>query len=193
MPRLNSAAAASTAADTITREPVSARTTPRPKSLGVSKAVIARAHRVGLERAAVKAEQLALAIDTQRPNVSRFGYDHEPHSPSSRQLAEPAAPREWVRAIVSVITDVHAMQVVDRAEVVHGDNHFARIASIAKETSEAQHAYAVGLADVNACRVTALEKFRREAAEAVAALLEGDAAAAAEIARLRAERTKGGK
>ena len=192
MSRPQHAAAASVAVDTITRESVPART-PRPKSLGVSKAVIARAHRVGLERAAVKPEQLALAIDTQRPNVSRFGYDHEPHSPSSRQLAEAAAPREWVRAIVGVITDVHAMQVIDRAAVVHGDNHFARIASIAKETSEAQHVLASGLADASACRITALETFRREAAEAIAALLEGDAYAAAEIARLRAERTKGGK
>lgn len=186
MPRAKHALRAASATDTTVPATVPARM-PRPKSLGVSKEVIARAHRVGLERADVKAEQLALAIDTQRPNVSRFGLAHEPHSPTSRQLAEPAAPREWVRSIVGVIADTHRLQVIDRAELKYGDNHAARVLAITVELTDVLRVHATAHADGVLCD-SDLETIQRETQDALSALLELDAYCSAELAKRRAER-----
>ncbi len=166
-----------------------ARVGARAKALRLDdgKAVIAVGHRRGVERAGLSQEQLAIAFETQQPNVSRWGLPHEPHAPSAAKLAKEEAPREYVREVISAIADVHRLQVSEAAAVVHGDNHAARQARMTVELTDVMRVWAVALAN-NHLSDAELVEIQRELREGIDALSESLAYVTTELASRARER-----
>lgn len=162
----------------------------RPKALRDAKAVIARAHHEGMERAARKQEQLAFDLEVPRATVSRWGNARETHAPNATNLARDTAPREYVRCMLSAIADVHHLHVSDATTVKHGDNHALRTLHVTTETTDVMRAWAAALAD-NHLSDAELADIQREVREAIDALRESDAYVTAEIGR-RAKQRYGG-
>lgn len=190
-PRPQRAAALGAAEDMEAPRGMSARPS-RAKSLRIDdgKSRVARATREYLQRGDTSQEQLAIAFETQQPNVSRWGLDHEPHAPSSAKLAREEAPREYVRTVLCAIADVHHLHVSDAGTVQHGDNHALRTLHVTTETTDVMRAWAVALAD-NHLSDAELADIQREVREAIDALRESDAYVTAEISRRAKERLGG--
>lgn len=183
----NSASALAAAERVVSPAPTRARTN-RPKTLGKIEKPEARASRKGREAADVSGQQLALMLDTKQARVAEWESLEKPHSPPTRHLFDPNAPREWVRMMFAEAGSVHMFQVMDTVDVVHGHNHFARLHALESESSDVKRVIAAGLASDGALDLNELEEVQTEIRQALAVFLEADAFVASEIKRLRASK-----
>ncbi len=156
--------------------------TKRPRYLD-GKVTIARMVERAVERSGQPIKVIADDMDTDAPNVCRWGKAHEPNGPHLKHLLAAAG-----TASHGVAVDLHrdigdelGVQTMPRVEVVHESN-VARLSALTVECTDVPRAFAVAIADGELTEVE-IERIRQQGRESVAAVLELDAYLTRELRR----------
>jgi hypothetical protein len=164
-----------------------ARATTRPNYLD-SKALIARMVERALERNGQPIKAVADDMDTDAPNVCRWGKAHEPNGPHIKHLLAAAGTASHGVAvdIYRALGDELGEQSIPRVDVVH-ETDAARLAVLSVECTDVPRTFAVAIAD-GALTEEEIEHIRQQGRESVAAVLELDAYLTREQLRRRGAR-----
>lgn len=174
----NCGAAADTAEASNAPATLTAHTVSRPKYL---KGECARVSRTG--RTGVSQRDLAAVLDLHPGEVAKMELGDEPRSWSVLHVAAaPPEARSWAEAMVRWQAAKHELQVLRATDIVHGDNHAARLASVVSELTDVLRVFSAALADGHLSDAE-LETIASESREAMHALLEVDRFVTVELAK----------
>lgn len=166
---------------------LTARARSRPKHLRLedSKRDTAKVNRQARDASGLSQPEFAARVDMQKSQVANCELSHRPESYNQRQVER--MPSESALVVIRDMAAHHRAQVMPAAEVVHGDNHSARLAAVTVEGTDVLRTLAIAAAD-GQFTDDELETLLRETREDIAVKLEVERWATVELQTRRARR-----
>lgn len=166
---------------------LTARASSRPKHLRLEdgKRDIAKVNRRARDVSGLSQVAFAEQLELQPSQIANCELAHAPNTYNQRQVER--MPSESALVVIRDMAAHHRAQVMPAAEVVHGDNHAARLAAVVTEGTDVPRVLAQAAAD-GRYTLDELEDIQRQAREAVAVNLEVERWATVEMEKLKGGR-----